>query len=311
MTPVQKIARLEAVLARILARAGSRPPLGATRGEALALRQTGEPEKVTQAHSESLGATEIDPSVLAPTESRPTDEATRAGVRGASSETDIKWSSLPPAPAPAPDFIDGSANAFDGADAMEASVPVETASSVSAADAVRADDRAVSVVPLRGVESIPPSDPPAPSELEFGTEETGLAQEFEASHPSDQPPDSSRRLLGPDPEEQIARIAFGKETEQPPCHTPPPESGRMLAGSDSDLELELGTKSSFDPFEARVDDHADDDEDASSAPTSTRLVVLETRASIPSDGDVAEVIGSLPRHSPETFLQALRSSMSL
>jgi len=49
-------------------------------------------------------------------------------------------------------------------------------------------------------------------------------------------PLSSRRPVAPEPEERLADLAFGAEEPQPPRHTPPPESGRLPAAPAVDFD---------------------------------------------------------------------------
>jgi hypothetical protein len=55
----------------------------------------------------------------------------------------------------------------------------------------------------------------------------------EAAEPA---PASSRRPVMPEAEDRLARMAFGVEEAPPPLHTPPPESGRVPASPADDFD---------------------------------------------------------------------------
>ncbi len=141
--------------------------------------------------------------------------------------------------------------------------------------------------------------------------------ELDSERPQDadveieQPPASSRRPLGPEPEEQIARIAFGSDTEEPPRHTPPPESGRLPSPDESDLRAEIDSPGTLDPFEAKTDERPLAARPANPRSPGSRLVVVETRAVLPTDGDVAKVANDASVKEPLSFAELLRASLAL
>jgi hypothetical protein len=114
----------------------------------------------------------------------------------------------------------------------------------------------------------------------------------------------------PEPEEQIARIAFGNDAE-PPRHTPPPESGQLPTAAESDLEPNLGSSSVMEGFGTGIDVSALDATTGVVRPPAPRLVVLETRAALPGDVEVAEMTDGRPSRRPETFVELLRASLTL
>jgi hypothetical protein len=66
-------------------------------------------------------------------------------------------------------------------------------------------------------------EPEPPPEL------TAEAAELISEEDIEEAPVSSRRAVAAQPEERLAEMAFGAEEPRPPRHTPPPESGRLPA----------------------------------------------------------------------------------
>jgi hypothetical protein len=291
MTRAQQIARLEAILVRVLARVASR-------AGPVAPAATVEPRApVTDADTEFEWPTrpppppesEAPPPERAVAASDAQERAPQATTLGAKTH-----------PVDAPD--DASLDSRERLVAAQLPSPSTAASGPAAdagADAVAsADASAVEVTP-----SVHPShaeQPPPPLEPE-------LAPDTEI----EQPPASSRRPVAPEPEEQIARIAFGDDVVEPPRHTPPPESGQLPAPDESDLESDLDSPATIDPFDAQTDEHALSASAAGARPSPSRLVVVETRAVLAGDGDVAEMTNVDPIKQPETFVELLRVSLAL
>ena len=83
----------------------------------------------------------------------------------------------------------------------------------------------------------------------------------------------------------------------------------MPAPDESELEPDAAT---LDPFDARTAEHpVTAVSSASGRQVPSRLVVLETRAVLPPDGDVAEIANEIRAKEPETFVELLRVSCTL
>jgi hypothetical protein len=123
------------------------------------------------------------------------------------------------------------------------------------------------------------------------------------------PPSSSRRVIAAEPEEQLSEMAFGAGDLPPPRHTPPPESGRLPAAPDADLEPEI----TLDASEVDITSvrpaaptpvPADAEESAALAPQ-------VTRGTMPSAGFAPGVVGKAQELAPGTFLELLDASLGL
>ena len=145
---------------------------------------------------------------------------------------------------------------------------------------------------LVAAESIAPEglgEPRDAAAVQSPPSEEGLASvasaarfdESAAEEMSEKSPASSRRPVAPQPEEQLAEMAFGTEEPPEPLHTPPPESGRLPTAAD-------GT--------------------SRSAP---KLFPESIRADLVSRHDVAEVIGEAQRFAPSRFVTLLDASLGL
>jgi nicotinate-nucleotide--dimethylbenzimidazole phosphoribosyltransferase len=109
----------------------------------------------------------------------------------------------------------------------------------------------------------------------------------------DEPPVSSRRPVAPQPEEALAAMAFGDEESRPSRHTPPPESGPLPAEPEFDADV-TGVREAT-PFVAR----------------SHELVPEATRAELAAHDAVADVVGEAQRFAPPTFAALLDASLAL
>jgi hypothetical protein len=98
---------------------------------------------------------------------------------------------------------------------------------------------------------------------------------------SEKSPASSRRPVAPEPEEQLAEMAFGIDEPLEPLHTPPPESGRLPTAADAASR---------------------------SAP---KLFPESIRADLVTSHNVAEVIGEAQRFAPSRFVTLLDASLGL
>ena len=282
VTPAQKLERLEAVLARVLLRATSQtPPL--TRAAA--------PEPAAPA-----GDVVTTPSAPAP-----------------AVDAEFEWPTRPPPPPeaaiaeeahlvepPIDTSLDSRERLVAAAEASPPAADLGPAVDAHIEPQTSADAPAVDVTPS----DHPVLEQQSPSELDSERPQ-------DADVEIEQPPASSRRPLGPEPEEQIARIAFGSDTEEPPRHTPPPESGRLPSPDESDLRAEIDSPGTLDPFEAKTDERPLAARPANPRSPGSRLVVVETRAVLPTDGDVAKVANDASVKEPLSFAELLRASLAL
>jgi len=303
VTRTQKIERLESVLARVLARATNRIDEGG----------------VSQAPLSFPSAPAVPTATVQPV------------TPAADVESEVEWPTRPPPPAPpemtSRDRAVAASVVEDGARrealAGRADPPNEVAGDPSFDSRERLVAAPPADPPLMTAKASAEADADAPALAETSAVDVApsdhpyLADEspsiLESEPPPDmqieEPPASSRRPVGPQPEEEIARIAFGADGAEPPRHTPPPESGRLPSPDESDLEPEAAT---LDPFDAQTDEHpVSAVSSASGRPVPSRLVVLETRAALPPDGDIAEMAIEVRGKEPETFVELLRVSCTL
>lgn len=115
----------------------------------------------------------------------------------------------------------------------------------------------------------------------------GLGEE--AGEPA---PASSRRPVMAEPDDRLARMAFGAEEAPPPLHTPPPESGRVPASPSDDFDR--------DPLETQEIRQSHEP-----------LIAEATRALLESAAPVANLIGGPGRPVPTTFSAILDETLSL
>jgi hypothetical protein len=119
-------------------------------------------------------------------------------------------------------------------------------------------------------------------------------------------PASSRRPVGPQPEERLAEMAFGAEEPSPPRHTPPPESGRLPAAPpEQEFDVDItGVREAAKP--------------ASRAPEpqpvqqlAPELAPVALRGDIATSSAVADVVGHAERGMPSRFVELLDASLAL
>ncbi len=292
MTRAQQIEKLEALLGRILARSGARakPPA---------------PETAAQANAP---ATEIETDVEWPTRPPPAPpELANTSADGASASVPDADTSAAEDRSVAQSTPPGDIPPEGESDSRErlVSAPHAVPSTASPEPGAGGVPDAVALADATAMD-LPSSDPPplAPEQPPL------LESEPPCDVEPEQPPVSSRRPVGPEPEEQIARIAFGTDAE-PPRHTPPPESGQLPTPTESDVETSLGAAPALEGFEASGDMSALDATTGIVRPPPPRLVVLETHAALPADGEVADMTDAPPFRQPETFVQLLQASLTL
>ena len=126
---------------------------------------------------------------------------------------------------------------------------------------------------------------------ETDVEETAEAEMEEA-------PLSSRRPVGPQPEERLAEMAFGAE-EEPPRHTPPPESGRLPAAPAVEFDADVtGVREATPLAPVRIQENEPSPLRAASPPPARDFAPEAIHAVLPSGNGVAEVIGKAQRFQP-------------
>lgn len=136
--------------------------------------------------------------------------------------------------------------------------------------------------------------PPAALELVV-EEEPERAQETEEApeeRVAEEAPVSSRRPVMPEPEQRLEEIAFGAEEPSPPRHSPPPESGRLLAAPGAQFDA---------PKDVAV----------AAAPRARDLVPEAIVADLAGKAEVADVIGEAQRFAPSTFVELLDATLAL
>jgi hypothetical protein len=131
------------------------------------------------------------------------------------------------------------------------------------------------------VEEAPPEPESAPD-----------SEEAPEEHVAEEAPVSSRRPVMPEPEQRLEEIAFGAEEPSPPRHSPPPESGRLLAAPVAQFDT---PKDAAVASEARARD----------------LVPEAIVADLAANAEVAEVIGEAQRFAPSSFVELLDATLAL
>ncbi len=134
-------------------------------------------------------------------------------------------------------------------------------------------------------------DVASPLEAEAGADE---------EEPEPGPASSRRPVMMTEPEERLEQMAFGTTETPPPRHTPPPESGRVRAAPSTEPEGEAtGSRELVSPA-------------VEPSPSSiVQLVPQPTRAALDSRDDIAEVIGEAQAFQPASFSALLDATMAL
>jgi hypothetical protein len=146
-----------------------------------------------------------------------------------------------------------------------------------------------------------PAAPDRPAEVHQSAPQIDVAEAEVSSADTDEAPISSRRTVASEPEEHLAKMAFGTEEPQPPIHTPPPESGRLPAAPAAESDRGLtGVRDATPMLPRRMPE-----------PVSRELVPEAIRPHlVPSDA-VAELIARAQRFAPSTFVELLAASLDL
>jgi hypothetical protein len=192
-------------------------------------------------------------------------------------------------------------------------VPVEE---VMAPEALGSRERLVAAEPVASE----PAELPAVEMSDAGpvVEEAGpelLADESDVEQTAEleEAPLSSRRPVGPQPEERLAEMAFGaRAEEEPPRHTPPPESGRLPAAPAMEFDGDVtGVREATPIAPVRAQENEPSPLRAASPTPAHELAPEVTYAVLPSGDGVAEVIGKAQDFHPSTFVSLLDASLAL
>jgi hypothetical protein len=279
VSKAEKVGKLEALLARIRSRAG-------------------EPRKAPQPIATPMAGTPVaaESALLAPpVEDEITAVVEHARLARAATEADI--------------VLEVEVQEVTGDTVI--GVPVEE---VMAPEALGSRERLVAAEPIPSeaaeLPAVETSDP-APVVQELGPEILADESDVQETAELEEAPLSSRRPVGPQPEERLAEMAFGAE-EEPPRHTPPPESGRLPAAPAVEFDPDVTGVREATPI-APVRAHESEPTPLRApAPTSARELSPEvTLAVLPSGDGVAEVIGRAQDFHPSTFIALLDASLAL
>ncbi len=190
-------------------------------------------------------------------------------------------------------------------------VPVEE---VMAPEALGSRERLVAAEPIASEPAeLPAGEVPdrAPVVEEMGPEILADEADVEETAEIEEAPLSSRRPVGPQPEERLAEMAFGAD-EEPPRHTPPPESGRLPAAPAVEFDADVtGVREATPIAPVRAQDNEPSPLRAASPPPVRDFVPEATHPVLPSGDGVAEVVGKAQGFQPSTFVALLDASLAL
>ncbi|HEX8796727.1 MAG TPA: hypothetical protein VF765_37505 [Polyangiaceae bacterium] len=197
----------------------------------------------------------------------------------------------------------------------EADIVLEVEVAVATQDTIVAvaAEEVVAPAALESRERLVVAEPVAaeapPTEIHTREPEPVPEPEVAAAEVSDdeieEAPASSRRPVGPQPEERLAEMAFGAEEPSPPRHTPPPESGRLPAAP---------PVQEFDGDTTGVRDAKPVTRHPESGPEpqpAAELAPVAVRADIAPNSSVADVVGRSERATPSKFVELLDASLAL
>ena len=153
-------------------------------------------------------------------------------------------------------------------------------------------------------------------ELEIGTAEDDAdlgddegPEQARDEEEEEEPPSSSRRPIAAEP--PLAELTFGDAPPLPAMHTPPPESGRQVAGPAVDLDFDGDSTGVRErPEEAQTAKPPSVAQKAATAPPPRELVPEITKATVPH-GDVASFQGAPREFAPSTFGELLDATLGL
>lgn len=195
----------------------------------------------------------------------------------------------PPPPAPPQRTEADIVLEVDVAEVTQDTIVAVASEEVAAPAALESRERLV-VAEAVAVE-VPPAEP-APADVS--------EEEIEEA------PASSRRPVGPQPEERLAEMAFGAEEPSPPRHTPPPESGRLPAAPavqefDGDT---TGVREAAKPLTRPPEPQPE-------AQPAAELAPVALHGEIAPSSRVADVVGRSERAAPSKFVELLDASLAL
>jgi hypothetical protein len=272
MSPAQTVAKLQALLARIRARAVEpRSALTAT-ASVTSFGADG-------ASSAARPSTDTDRPTLAPAMPQAAAEA----------DVEVEVDYVEAAHTPVPPRV---------------SVPTERV----AAGSAESVERLVAAQPAAPAQVAPARAKPTPmesavAEASLVAERQGAAGSEEAVAEVEPAPASSRRPVQPEPAERLEQMAFGDaEESRPPIHTPPPESGRMPAAPAVEFEADTGVHDAMT---------AEAEAEVPSGTAPVALQADGTRPDLRASDTTAHVIGEAQSFSPGTFLDLLEATLSL
>lgn len=172
-----------------------------------------------------------------------------------------------------------------------------------AAEAIAADVTELAAAAELPAPSSEEEPPPEILADESDVEEAGDLADLEEA------PLSSRRPVGPQPEEQLAELAFGAGEALPPRHTPPPESGRLPAAPAVEFDPDVTGVRDATPI-APVRAH-EAMATVATLPPLRELTPEAIVAALPAGDGVADVVGQAQRFQPTTFVALLEASLAL
>lgn len=275
MSKADKLAKLEALLARVVSRAGE------PRGRHPVVQLAPAPVEAQPAVAVVAAVVDIDE----------VDEAT------------IPPPPMAPARAPAPTEAEVVMEVDllpEGAvDTVDTVIGV-AAEEVVVAESLGSRERLVAAAPVplpspAPVAHVEAPSPDVPELRELPEIEESPPEILAAVEEVEEAPLSSRRPVGPEPEERLADMAFGAEEPAPPRHTPPPESGRLPAMPAVEFDGDVTGVREATPIVSRP----------------LELVPEATRPALTPSDAVADVVGEAQRFAPATFAELLDASLAL
>jgi hypothetical protein len=302
----RRIARLEALLARVRARAGApRRARLESRVEIVSERRSA---------AEARREPEEDPASLPtqPPPARPPPAAvgSEPELLQSDGEISVDVDMIEPAreaviegygaPRPAVSVSGGAAPeeppAADRYESRERLVAAEPVLPDLIADSPGPEEVTVVAAPMRESELLAADAVEPVAEV---TDEE-IEEEMEEEAPS-----SSRRVVEPVPEERLAEMAFGAGEAPPPRHTPPPESGRLPAAPVVEFDADVTGVRDASPVASVIDGAG------AAAPAVVRELTPQVVRPEIASGEPVDVLGAAQRFAPGTFVELLDASLAL
>ncbi|HEY8041851.1 MAG TPA: hypothetical protein VIF15_18735 [Polyangiaceae bacterium] len=194
---------------------------------------------------------------------------------------------------------------------QETVIGVTVEEAVTVEVSLESRERLVAAEPV-GLEALGDSSPEAATEIRGVEQESPPEVLADVEEVVEDAPASSRRPVAPEPEEQIAEIAFGAQEPQPPRHTPPPESGRLPAAPVVEFDGDVTGVREATPIAPHRAEELEPTAVSALAPEPVRELTPDvTRARLTASEDVVDVVGEAQRFAPPTFAALLDASLSL